>query len=189
MMDERRRSLATAHAALMFLALVALASLAYSWTEQGPLATAGWLETGALCLQTAVLLYLASTALAELNLAQTLRQRQSVKDALGLPMLLGHLWVLLVAAATAWRTAESRTYLAGLDWQIATLLTGSLLAIVLLMVTQRAERGSAVTSQPDPAALRQLRGLGWLHLVISLLVVFALWYLETRPLIRPEQVL
>ncbi len=182
MSDSRRRSLATAHSVAMFLALIALASLAYSWPSQGPRSTAAWLETPALCLQTFVLLYLASTALLELSLAQVLRRGLSVEAALRLPPLLGHLWVFLVAAAAAWRGADSRTLLARLDGQIAVLLVISLLALVLLLWTQRWERMSPTTITPDVSTLRQLRGLGWLHLLIGLLVVAALWYLEAQPL-------
>lgn len=175
-MDKHRRSLAAAHATLMFLALVALASLAYSWPQQGPPATAAWLSTPALCLQTAVLLYLASTAVLELNIAQAVRRGQGVQAALGLPMLLGHLWVLLVAGITAWRGAASRTYLASLDWQLATLLATSLLALLLMMATRR------LNDPQDASSDRQLRGLSWLHAAICLAVIFALWFMETRPL-------
>jgi hypothetical protein len=187
-MDRPRQSLATAHGVLMFLALVALASLAYSWPDQGPSATAAWLATPALCLQTAVLLYLASTAIVELNVSQVLRDGQSPQSALGLPTLLGHLWVLIVTLATAWRGAASRTYLAGLDWQLATLAAASLLALVLLVATRRVDEPSG---KPDTAvespisdlkSERQLRWLGWLHASICLAVIFAIWFMETRPL-------
>ena len=174
-MDQHRRSLAAAHATLMFLALVALASLAYSWPQRATPATVDFLATPALCLQTAVLLYLASTAILELNIAQALRNGQSVQAAFGLPTLLGHLWVFLVAAVTAWRGAASRTYLAGLDWQLATLLAASLLALLLMFATRR------LNDPPDPTGDRQLRGLSWLHAAISLAVIFALWFMETRP--------
>ena len=96
-MDKHRRSLATAHATLMFLALLALASLAYSWPQRAMPATVALLATPALCLQTGVLLYLASTATLELNIAQALRTGKGVQAAFGLPTLLGHLWIFLVA--------------------------------------------------------------------------------------------
>jgi hypothetical protein len=181
MADRHRRNLATAHSTLMFLALIALASLAYSWPERRATGTAVWLATPALCLQTAVLLYLASTAILELNIAQALRSGQSARAGLGLPTLLGHLWVLLVAAATAWRGAASRTYLAGLDWQLATLMVASLLALLLMASTRRLKDQADASTSPSSSD-RQLRGLSWLHAGISLAVVVALWYLETRPL-------
>jgi hypothetical protein len=56
----------------------------------------------------------------------------------------------------------------------------------LLLITQHVERTGNHAPLPDTAGQRQLRGLGWLHLIICLLVIFALWYLETRPLMRPE---
>ena len=179
----------------MFLALVVLAILAYSWPDQGPPATAAWLATPALCLQTAVLLYLASTAILELNVSQVLRDGQSPQTALGLPTLLGHLWVLIVTLATAWRGAASRTYLAGLDWQLATLAATSLLALVLLVATRRLDASAKPDTLagerdipnlkseiPDLKSDRQLRWLGWLHASICLAVIFALWFMETRPL-------
>ncbi len=175
-MEQHHRSLATAHAALMFLSLIALAILAYTWPAQETKSTAG-LATPALCLQTAVLLYLASTAMLELNFAQGLRRGQSVAAGLGMPTLLGHLWIFLVAAFAAWRGAASRTYLARLDWQLATLLTISLLSLALLFATQRVTGGAN-----DPANTRQLRGLSWLHAVLCMAAILALWWLETRPL-------
>jgi hypothetical protein len=173
----------TAHGTLLLVVLAAMALLAFTWPVGGTSPGAAWLETPALCLQMATLLYLASTALVEWSLVKALQCGLDSRRVLGLPTLLGHLWVLLVAAATAWRATASRAYLAGLAWQLAILLTASLLSLVLAVLTVRlAQRYLAESAPSDATALSSfLRFGGWYHACISLLVVFALWYLETRP--------
>lgn len=181
MSDKQRRSLASAHATLMFLALAALMSLVL-FRSGGPPKTAAWLADASIWVQAATLFFLASLALLELQLAQVLRSDSSTPDLsglLGLPSLLGNLWVLLVASAVAWRGAASRTLLAGLDWHLAVLVACSLLAVVLLAVSQAL---APKELPPRDRAADPLRWSGSCHAVVSLLTIFALWYLETRPL-------
>ncbi len=176
----------TAHGTLMFLVLGALAFLAFTWPAGGTAPGATWLATPALCLQTAILLYLASTALVEWSLVKALQRTADTRRLLGLPLLLGHLWVLLVAFAAAWRATSSRAYLAGLVWQLAILIAASLLSLVLAALTRRLADRHPLDPSPLPAESSTLdsylRFGGWCHAGLSLLVVFALWYLETRPL-------
>jgi hypothetical protein len=175
--------MATAHGTLLLLILTASAFLAFVWPADSSVPVAARsLEMPALCLQTAALLYLASTALIEWSLVKTRHRGQDARSLLGLPTLLGHLWVLLVSLAAAWRGVASRTYLAGLELQLAVLIAASLMSLCLVgMARWHADRNR---KRSDLAAAQDsyLRWGGWCHAGISLLVVFALWYLETRRL-------
>jgi hypothetical protein len=181
MSDKQRRSLASAHATLMFLALAGLMTLVL-FGSGGPPKTAGWLADPALWMQAATLFFLASLAVLELQIAQALRSgayHRELRGLVGLPALLGNLWVLLVAGAATWRGPISRSLLAELDGQLAVLIMASLLAVGLLVITQRVAREELKANDRET---NQMRWNSWCHAAASLLAIFALWYLESRTL-------
>jgi hypothetical protein len=182
-MDSPSRiRLAAAHATMLIVVLTLSVAVWFLQRGAGGAALSDGVARAATWFRAAALGYLVMSLVSEAVEARRLRNLPVIQ-APPIALLLGHLWVLMVAGAALARGPSSRAMLARCDAWIAVLLAVSGPALVLTLVTWwLSRRSNGFRATNDRVVTLKDRLPAWLTGASGLLVVVALWYLETRTL-------
>ena len=135
--------------------------------------------------------YLSVTAFFHLGISARLRQERGLRAGGILTLTADHWAILAMVAQISLRNPASPVYLTGSEILLAVLGAGALVSLVaslmcwLVAPEAFARRPVVVSLESEPTSdwsRRILLGGAWLHIAITLGLLFALWRLDMQPL-------
>jgi hypothetical protein len=188
--STRRQRLGTAQLAVGLWMLVAALVACVTWPGPKDLARVD-LARASLPVVGLIGVYLSVTAMIHLAIGTRLRQEQRLRSGGILVLFADHLAVLGMVVKVSLSNPASPVYLAGSETLVGVLATSILLSLTTGLLcwfivpeafTESEHDFESAPAKPTGWTVRVLLGAVWVHIPITLGLLYALWRLDLQPL-------